>query len=267
MRYPKYLLPKRYFRLFLIDELKPIDFNFQLIRRSLKIRSETFDKFGQVKPAAVLGQTPDGNLNIKEVPGLSLVLLGGKFKSEHIKFRGYGIAMSNWPLKQDVTYQEVSQYIEELPNDQCVPIYFSLKQVHNSTVPYIRPVDKNFKKKIPKEFMIKEGPNELKAAVTIVHKPTLCNYWHIEFYIKDLLSKEEIKKDKISTSDLESEDAKSWKYGTQIAFAILENIIATNGKEECSKPSKISPRIYNDYLFRAAKWIKSIFETLTSRQH
>jgi hypothetical protein len=259
MRYPRYLLPERYFRIFSLDELDYSSDNYFVLRRSACAKGATFDRFGTIAAEALLGLSQDtGGLNLKELQGLSMNILGGKFLPSHLEFRQLGKANNYWPQFARVSYQEISNLIETTPEDLRVPIFYQLKHLHNQPLPYFRQVDSNFKKKIPKEFTLQTGIQELQAVVRVNHKPTYGNYWHVELSFKDVLSDEDIKRDKISNNDLLKAESQR-KDGTKLAISILENLMMVKGKTSVQQVRSIDRKFYNYYVF--------CFYDLTRRLH
>lgn len=263
MRYPRYLLPTRYFRIFSLDELDFSSKNYFVVRRSAYDKNSTFDRFGTLTAQALLGISQDtGSINLKELQGLSMVILGGKFLPRHLEFRTLQKANDHWPEFHPVSYREISELIETVPEDLRVPIFYRLEHVHNQTVPYFRQVDNNFKKKIPKEFALPKGMQQLLAVVQVKHKPTYGNYWHVELSFKDVLSKEEIKRDKISNSDLDKPENQR-KDGTKLAISILENVMMVYAKISGDQVQTIDKKIYHQYIFQISSLLKSFHRSIT----
>lgn len=216
----------------------------------MSAQQSAFDKFGMVRAEALLPvMTELEQLNIKDVAGLSLNLLGGGFQVRHLVYQPKADAMKDW-RGQAVKIDDVVDEIIELPISQCEPIYFPLQRLHGVKIPYARSVDKQFKKKLPPQFQLNtDGTATLVADVSIKHKPSNSNFWHVELTIKDALSSELLTRDKISVGNLQESDKKKWKPGTVLALSVLEMLLLTSGVKQLEF-DRISPSIYNKWLYR-----------------
>ena len=83
LKYPLSILPKsQYIQRINIDKLYR-DISLIIVRRSDKPKEEVFNKFGIMREDVITRG---------DIPGMSMNLLGGKFKYEHIRFNPVGEA-------------------------------------------------------------------------------------------------------------------------------------------------------------------------------
>lgn len=179
--YPLSILPKKYYirqmdMNKICTEIAPI-----IVRRSEKKQDEVFNK---------LGSLLENVFSEKEIPNMSMNLLGGQFKSEHIQFNPTKEATKIWDGQELIFYSKYHSLVQKLTT--TTPIFFDVENIHNITLPYQRSKDKSISKLIDALYpkpMEKEGIYELKGKSLVSHEPTLLNYWHVEFQIKDFEDK------------------------------------------------------------------------------
>jgi hypothetical protein len=173
------------------------------IRRSDKLHVDIFKKSGNLREDA---------LNAREIINMSLNLLGGAFKTEHIQFKPTGEASKIWDGRESIVYSQYHNLVEHIP--QVIPIFFEVNKLHNIEIPYNRTKEKELSKIISAfelNPMETNGVYQLVGKGVISHEPTRLNYWHVEFQIQDF-QKKKIK-------DISS----AWK--KEVAESILKNII------------------------------------------
>ena len=179
--YPCSILPKnQYIARINVDQLCK-DIPLVVIRRSDKLKQDTFNKFGTIREDVITRS---------DITGMSMSLLGGYFKIGHIRFNPTGEAVKIWNGYENVLYLKYLKSVHLLP--VTTPIFFAVIKLHNIDLPYERNKDKdllkimNALKMNPTEVM---GKLELHGKGYISHEPTRLNYWHVEFQIRDFENK------------------------------------------------------------------------------
>jgi len=206
-----------------LSEIGPIG----LVRRSLKLTKEdTFDKFGRVREDALISHK-------KDVPGLSLNLLGGTFLTKHICFLVTKDAGKEWDGLETQLWRKYIKWVTY--QKPSIPIYFLLENLHNQTFPYHRKNDKDVAKML-KALNItpqKEGDDiKLYGASIIKHVASRLNYWHAEFRLLDIEARETGSNSKIVREKVKSypdsdiaDDIKKQHWITQAASYALHDIL------------------------------------------
>ena len=146
-----------------------------------KKQDEVFDRLGSLLEKV---------FTEKEIPNMSMNLLGGQFKSEHIQFNPTKEATKIWDGQELIFYSKYHSLVQEFTT--TTPIFFDVENIHNITLPYQRSKDKTFSQLIEALYpqtVEKEGKYELTGRSLVSHEPTLLNYWHVEFQIKDFEDK------------------------------------------------------------------------------
>ena len=237
--YPKCLLPKSRYRYIEINKLNNLS-NVIIVRRSeAKSFTETFSRGGVVMQNALFGTR-----GYKAAQGLSMNVLGGKFKSKHIKFLQRGNSGKLWNPGDRINFREGIKEVIKVNNP--IPIYIQLKSIHNISVPYSRPLEGEAKKKLLAfTDKIKNSKVSLKGKTIIEHKPILFNFWHIELALKeDIKLNEDPVKITKSTFD-EGREAENQSVGVQFVKHIWETIMISNCKPFLPiTPSKISQKMF-----------------------
>jgi len=148
-----------------------------VIRRSDAACADTFNDMGKIREDA---------LQPKEIPFMSLNLLGGYFKPEHTCFKIIGNGSKKWINNE---YVFISEHIDdyEVLKNYCI-VYFDANLMHNQSIPYSQPTkSKELNLEIEKFFahiskpIIKDGEHQLEGFAKVVHDPTKLNYWHLEY--------------------------------------------------------------------------------------
>lgn len=181
--YPYSILPKKFFKKTidipdLIGKQKVI-----LIRRSNKILEDSFNLLGETITLK------EDCFSYHEIPELSMNLLGGKFKEDHLRFRvlpkspGCGI----WDGKLRVILSKYKESYEVIP----VPceIFLDGNAIHDQEVPYSRQHTKELEKlskSLPEIIMVENGIYKMRGKIGIEAVPINLNYWHVETRIFDV---------------------------------------------------------------------------------
>ena len=221
LKYPLSILPKsQYIQRINIDKLYR-DISLIIVRRSDKPKEEVFNKFGIMREDVITRG---------DIPGMSMNLLGGKFKYEHIRFNPVGEAAKTWTNNEKIFYSQYRKCVNLLP--LTTPIFFEISNLHNIDFPYPRSKDKDLEKlmnALQIEPIESDGKFELHGKSSISHEPTRLNYWHVEFQIRDFENKliEKIKS--------------TWQ--KDAASMALKHLISINASLECPHISEI-PKSY-----------------------
>jgi hypothetical protein len=184
--YPFWILPKKGFKKEMdINHLNDLE-NHGIVRRSLRSRKNTFDKFGSVRKDALLGiDKPE-----KEVPGLSLNILGSKFKIWHLNYIPTKSAGKDWDGEETKLWWKYIKYATL--KCRSVAIFFNLRDIHNITFPYSHHNEGKLKEIIRKNnpsLLVQNSAGKVFGASIIKHKPARLNYWHVEFHLLDIESR------------------------------------------------------------------------------
>ena len=179
--YPLSILPKnQYIERIDIDKLyKHVP--LVVVRRSDKPKEEIFNEIDLLREDVITKS---------DIPRMSMNLLGGAFKQEHIKFNPIGESCRIWDGSEKVFFSNYRKSIRLLP--VATPIFFEVANLHDKEFPYKRNKDPTSNKLMnalaykPSET---EGKFILYGKSYISHEPTLLNYWHVEFQIKDFEKK------------------------------------------------------------------------------
>jgi hypothetical protein len=224
--YPFIIIPKvSYIFPINIDELSQSG-DFVIVRRSNKTEDKTFDEIGYLREDALISK-------IDQFPNLSMNILGGKFKTKHIKYKAkIGIATERWNEKERVLLIDYRDKWETWSN--AIPIYFSLNDIHNIEFPYLRDSNDKETKKLKEIFsFLEQGIKTRFIGKTFVeHEPIKLNYWHVELKLKD------VRGDNIEKTD------SAWK--KTAAENALKDILLIKGRAEILK-NEIIPDIFYKY--------------------
>lgn len=180
--YPEYLIPKSTFvaQMSIDDLLKAVP-ELEVIRRSDKPQKETFNELGLLRQDAITG---------KELPNLSLHMLGGGLKVEDIRFVQKKPSSDTWPSTPPIDPLTLLQYVEIAP--VYTPVFFTVKDIHEVTFPYVRSGSDKMAKKLREQFPKKSLFDEVADTITfsgtskVAHAPAQLNYWHAELRFLDV---------------------------------------------------------------------------------
>jgi hypothetical protein len=229
LKYPKKLLPRKNYKLIEFDDL--MSFNIVIVRRSLKdSKEDTFDAFGFLR---------DDAMTNKDIPRMSMNLLGGFFDVVDIKFIQKKPASDDWLEGNKIlALKDFKNCIEIYPTP--IPIFFHLIDVNKIPFPYQKD-----KKSLPSGLSVELESNraKLNGTTKILHKPTLSNFWHIEFHLFE--DEKADSKPIIKASETNKERLlKEQSVGTQAADYALRNIFKVKALSEIDKFDRIPEKYY-----------------------
>jgi hypothetical protein len=179
--YPYRIIPKSYFKRE-IKFKKLSGRGFFIARRSPLSERETFTEAGTVSTKAI---------ESREVPNMSMNLLGGYFIMEDMKYRTLGEASKPWNGSIVFLSDFINQF--EIIRNYCTIIYDAW-QLHDIAIPYYSDnKNKDINKRLQQAGItgLVEG-QRLKTfgRMWIHHDPTNLNYWHVELKLTDPTGKE-----------------------------------------------------------------------------
>ncbi|MEM9919350.1 MAG: hypothetical protein AAF990_14705 [Bacteroidota bacterium] len=210
-----------------------------IVRRStFNDVSKTFDGFGGVREDALIR---DGKL--RNIPGLSMNLLGGKFEVSHIDFIQKAPASAYWEEGEEISFR---QYIECIQyKGGSIPIYFFLSDIHKIHLPYTRKADKVTNKYLAQFEATPPVSNneryELEGFTIVSHKPNKLNYWHVELDAFDGINPAApVVKPK---SPKKGVDKKSTSHKTQIMLELKE-LLTTKAMKTLSDCASVPENTY-----------------------
>lgn len=159
MSYPEELLPQEIFKIIDTENLLP---DKVLVRKSCKAEADSFTISGDLRVDAICDHP-------RRVPGLSANLFA-IFLADHLKYdpidksyHDYWNSGDEIPAKEEIEFNIA---------EEVLPIFFLITDLHNQKFPY--------QKIEPKNKII-----EFEGRIEIIHKPTMCNFWHFELTIYD----------------------------------------------------------------------------------
>lgn len=144
---------------------------------------------------SAISSLPENCIMSDAVAGMSMSLLGGGFKGEkHICYRQKNTGAKEWDGVTILNDEEIRDCYDFIP-DAC-PIYFSLKEIHKVRIPYKRQFDKQ--RDFNNVLVVKSAVNawekgstyDVEGELSVVHKPTMMNYWHVELQISAVADKD-----------------------------------------------------------------------------
>lgn len=178
--FPLQILPKRNYKSVMNISALIENQSVFILRRSDNSFSDTFNELGLLREKALIP---------KEIPFLSLNLLGGKFKPAYACFRIINDGQKKWINNEPIFICEYLKDFKKL-NTTC-NIYLNANGIDNQSIPYEMTKNKPLEKEINKFFNyipkphIKDGKFELMGKTEIHHDPTKLNYWHVEYNLID----------------------------------------------------------------------------------
>ena len=182
--YPASILPKHTYRSIInIDDLLNKQ-ELYILRRAEISPEDLFTDLGTLNSDAI---------DLKDIPDLSMNLMGSFFTDKHVKFVPLKKGSQIWPGGVKVY---LSDFIDEYKvlTDNFSFFYINLKELHKISIPFEKEKDiqaVNLFKQLKyantvlgnRIISVNNGTSEIK------HAPTYLNYWHIELQIKDPSSK------------------------------------------------------------------------------
>lgn len=180
LSYPHSIIPKPLFRERInFGELLSRQIVY-ILRRSDKLKGETFNELGYLREDIIFR---------KDVPNMSMNLMGTFFKEQYLRFvPEMGTkATENWDGKSKVYLSEFINKYKTITN--CSAIYFEAADLHNIDIPYSKPHDKEAEKLFKTlKHQIVDNIIIANSKTVLEHSPTYLNYWHIELSLLDFNS-------------------------------------------------------------------------------
>jgi hypothetical protein len=197
-----------------------------ILRRSDRPKEETFNELGLLRVDV---------LKPKEIPFLSLNLLGGDFISEYSRFRIFGKGMERWPGDIDISLEDYPGCFNVI--EQICNIFLNANGLHGQKIQYQQPQTKDLTKQVDEFFkgagkipVPQEGVFEFEGLVNLVHDPTNLNYWHLEYNLFDYKG---IPFKKVSST-----------YTENFCKTVISNIICANSSSEAPEIKGIPKEFY-----------------------
>jgi hypothetical protein len=201
-----------------------------ILRRSDKSFNDTFNDLGKLREDAI---TP------KEIPFLSLNMLGGLFKPEHTKFKVLNNGMSRWKNNDYISIIDFLNDFTRIDN-YCI-VYIEANGIDSQSIPYDQTATKDLTKEINRFFehidkpIISDGSYKLEGKTKLLHDPINLNYWHLELNILDY------KQNPIKY--------KSSKYIEDFCKKVINDIICANSFSSVTDIPEIPKNIYRKSVF------------------
>ena len=163
-------------------------------------------------------------LDKKRVPNMSMNLMGGKFKEKDISFSSLNDTGSqSWIHPNKVFLDEyIGRY--NIYKEYTV-VYFTVSEIHNIPIPYLRPKDKNsdnLVKALANKPKIINEKYEFYGRGLVQHSPTNLNYWHIEYEIRD------------GENKIILENKSNWQ--STFCEALISDLLVVNGVHKLDNP-------------------------------
>jgi len=179
-KYPNSILPKNYYRRIIeIDKILKTQ-ELITIRRSKKKENEIFNDCGILRDDVIID---------KDIPGLSMNLLGSKYKINYIKYvpKIKTKATEEWNGIEAVYISEFFKCYSVL--DEYSAIFFNVSDLHNVNIPYNKKKDDSviqILRKLSLKYEISEnGQIKSEGKALVEHVPIYLNYWHLELKLLD----------------------------------------------------------------------------------
>lgn len=226
LQFPIEIIPKTsYISLIDLDSLLQKQ-DVYLLRRSDSNNENTFNELGFLRTEL---------LKPKDIPFLSLNLLGGFYKPEYAHFRISKRGSARWENNEPIFFFEYSNEFEII-EEFCI-IYIYANNIHNKSFPYLQPTSSEVNKEVEKfrNAFPNKSPNiigkdySFEGLTKIIHDPTKLNYWHVEYNLFDF------KGDTIKS--------KSSTYIQKICQTVLTDILCINATNSIGNVTNI-PNYY-----------------------
>jgi hypothetical protein len=225
MEFPEQILPRQnYLRTIEIDPLLQ-ECNVILSRRSSLSAEDTFHSIGTLRAEAI---------SYRDIPGMSLNLMGAGFESEHTYFCITGSGSVNWKGNTIDIQDFMDCY--EFQKEGCI-IFLDCRKIHSQPVNYHRTQDKPLKAEIDKFFEhlsikppLEDGKYVLEGVTQVKHVPTNLNYWHVELHQRDYADNQLTKG--------------SSAYHKDVYRTILSDIISVCAQPEQLESDRIPSKFY-----------------------
>lgn len=230
--YPRAILPSKNFLPRINFDDYFVNQKFLIVRRTEKKSSEAFDELGFLRLEALIS-------GIKDVPEMSMNLLGGFFKLKHLKYIPKGKGNGSWESSKIRLWDYKASF--EIKTN-VYPIYFILNDIYGVEIPYVRRSNDPAIKKLYKTLSIdlNEPKINSQGLSTIEHKPINLNYWHVEFHLSDKATKQIVRR-----GNIKSNDDEYWQ--NKLTETALNDILITNAKKSIDdfRLYEIPKSIYN----------------------
>lgn len=194
--------------------------------------SEAFNAVGKLKDSAI-----EKFFTPSKIPNMSLNLLGGAFKPEHIKFNPKGEAAEDWNGYEYIFLLDFYNSIEIKEEGNYCAVFFWVKDIHNCSFPAKTTVSKESRELLESLKLQPIPPNgaetEVLCSTQLSHVPTRCNFWHTQFAI--IAGEGKVKKP--------VEKPKSG-YQRNAAEYAIKDLIAVKGKKIISDFDLVPQSIY-----------------------
>lgn len=180
--YPLEIIPSvKYKKEILIDSICNTQ-DFYITRRVNHNKENLLNEIGILR---------DDVLQPKEVPMMSLNIMGGKFEHSHIKFRTLKEGNDKWNGKDEIFISDFFKCYEILDSSKIATIFFEGNKINSVIIPYCQPDTTELKKQVDHFFTHvpkpEKGSNgfEFEGKIIFKHDPTNLNYWHLELNVID----------------------------------------------------------------------------------
>jgi|GEM_PF-3823523 len=228
--FPVSILPKFHYVSLIDIQLLLNGQTVYIIRRSDKSFNDTFNDLGKLREDAL---TP------KEIPFLSLNMLGGLFKPEHTKLKVLNSGMNRWKNNDFISIIDFLNDFTKV-NNYCI-VYIEANGIDGQGVPYSQTSTKDLKREIDLFFkhldkpVILENKYKLEGETKLIHDPINLNYWHLELNLLDY-KKEPIR-------------YKSSKYIEEFCKKVISDIVCANSHSSLTEIPQIPKNVYKTSLF------------------
>jgi hypothetical protein len=211
------------------------NYEFLLVRRTDKNPVDAFDENGFLRSDALIDE-------LRDVPEMSMNLLGGLFELQHIKFIPKQEASKKWTTPHKIKFRDYKNSFRVL--NESYPIYFLFNDIHNQVIPYQRNSNDPKVQKLYKKLKIPLTSNSLvdfEGKTVVSHEPINLNYWHIEFLLSDPKEEQEVKR-----KNIKSDDDGYWQ--NNLARTALNNILLVNARRDVTtiKYNKVPINMYKN---------------------
>lgn len=182
MTYPQEIMPKKEYKI--INDMGQLSDENQvcLLRRIDNLGAEAtqadIDKYLFQEMATK---------NRERINELSVNLMGGMFKEEHLAFRinPYNQVADEWVEGTKCSIEKFEDRIKSVEN--YTPFYFYCNDIHDREI-QSPPSNEEVKTEI--QNILDEGPRNRQSSDTLHktylrHKPTIFNYWHVQIHFVD----------------------------------------------------------------------------------
>ena len=230
LQYPKRIIPRNFYKA-KIDIQGLLNSQALFVTRRLDI---SFDKAFNKHGNELFMREDD--LDKDDIPNMSMNLMGGKFKDKDVLYSPFGEGSKNWIPGTKIYLDNFLDKYKVLANYTL--IYFMVSEIHNITVPYSRPKDRD-SEKLAKALANATYPPksladsfEFNGRALVLHAPTNLNYWHTEYVI-------------MGNDDRVPKNRSSWR--EELCKSLINNLLVVNGVNKLDIPiTPIAPQWYKN---------------------